>query len=96
MTSIADSETFKKFMMRDMRTNRKNMISQPESKDNRHLFFIDDLNMCKADKFDVKRPHELLRSFFDYNGWYSTKEKSFNKIKHIQFIASVSLREESV
>ena len=56
-----------------------------------HLFFIDDLNMCASDSFGIQGPLELLRSWFDYGGWFDTKDKSFSKMKNIQFCVSVSL-----
>jgi hypothetical protein len=61
MTGTCDAESFKEFMMRDMTTNRKSMVVKPAIKETRHLFFIDDLNMCQPDRFNIIGTHELLR-----------------------------------
>jgi hypothetical protein len=98
MSGTCDAETFKTFMMRDMSTNRKTLVVKPTIKDTKHLFFIDDLNMCDPDKFDVKGTHELLRSWFDHEGWYTNDAdyKGFNKVKNIQFLATVSINEDNM
>jgi hypothetical protein len=51
-----------------------------------YIFYIDDLMMPKTDEYGVKSANELMRHWFDYNGWYDHKTLEHSKIEDIQFI----------
>jgi hypothetical protein len=51
--------------------------------------------MCPSDEWGIKGPHELLRFWFDYQGWFDIKTRDFNKVKNLQMCATVSLADAS-
>lgn len=53
------------------------------------VIFCDDLNMPKPDQYGVQAPSELLRQYFDYNGWYDLHDHSFRRLVDIQFLAAM-------
>jgi dynein heavy chain len=55
------------------------------------VIFIDDLNMPKKDISGSSQPAlELLRQWFDYDGWYDRQNrKLFKYILDVQFIAAM-------
>jgi hypothetical protein len=57
--------------MRGLKKNKKHNVYKPGEAGKYNLLFIDDLNMCKPDKYGIKPPHELLRHWFDYGGIYN-------------------------
>jgi hypothetical protein len=80
MTGNSDVESFKNVLCKNM-VRTKGSAGKPQGirpLDNQiQLFFIEDMNMCHSDEWDVKIPHELLRTYFDYSGWYEMKERQF-------------------
>ena len=83
------------FVEKDLIKTRKSNTMRPK-KNEHHLIFIDDLNMCRADQWEIKGPHELMRQWLDYEGWYDIRDKTFMKVKNIRFCGNVSLPDESV
>lgn len=70
-------------------TKRSNNKMIPDGK--KSVIFIDDLNMPKKDAQGSSQPAlELLRQWFDYNGWYDRQNrKLFKFILDIQFVAAM-------
>lgn len=52
--------------------------------------FIDDLNMPQPDMYGFQPPLEVLREFFDYRGFYETKDLQWQNIANISLIAAYS------
>jgi len=53
------------------------------------VIFIDDLNMPKKEQ-GTQPALELIRQWFDYNGWYDrVQRKLFKKIMDVQFVAAM-------
>lgn len=52
--------------------------------------FIDDLNMPQPDMYGSQPPLEVLREFFDYRGFYETKDLQWQNIADISLIAAYS------
>jgi len=55
------------------------------------IVFIDDLNMPKKEIFGAQPVLELLRQWFDHNGWYDMVEKEFKKVIDIFFMFAMGL-----
>jgi dynein heavy chain len=95
MTGECSASTLKSFVERKLIRMRKQQIMRPKGT-SIHLFFVDDLNMCRADKWNIKSTHELMRQWFDHEGWYDLRYHEFTKVKNVQFCANVSLPDESL
>ena len=96
ITGNCTPDDLKEVLSRGMVLSKQTGVYKPAARGSTNLFFIDDLNMCKADEFDIKCPLELLRQWMDYQGWYDNRDKNFVKIKNLQFCASVSLPEDGI
>lgn len=70
----------------------KNLIRPLEDK--HQIFFFDDLNMARKDKWKISSACELLRQFFDYGGWYNLEKIYFKKVKDVNFVMSISSRSQ--
>ena len=57
------------------------------------IFLIDDINMGHRDRWQHHSTLELMRQWFDYNGWYATSKATFSKIRDISFCATLTLRQ---
>jgi len=55
------------------------------------LIHIDDLNMPKKEQFGAQPALELLRQWFNYEGWYDMHEFEFKNIVDIFFLSSMGL-----
>jgi len=79
-----DAKKAKNFF--DSRLDRrfKNIYGPPL--ENFCIFYIDDLMMPLNDEYGVKSANELIRQWFDYNGWYDQRTFEYNKIEDIQFV----------
>ena len=58
------------------------------------VFLFDDISMASKDKWGHISQNELLRQWLCYQGWYQTKSSAFRKVKDINIVATVSLRNE--
>ena len=58
------------------------------------VFMFDDLNMAYKDKWGHISSNELIRQWMNYSGWYQIKSCTFRRIKEINIVATVSLRNE--
>ena len=43
------------------------------------VFFLDDLNMPRKDRFGSQPPLELIRQYLDYEGWFDRNNLSLFK-----------------
>lgn len=69
-----------------IRRTKNKMI--PDGK--KAIFFIDDLNMPKKDRFGTQPPLELIRQWMDYEGWYDRGVRElFKYVMDIQFITAM-------
>lgn len=94
VTGNCKTEELQEVLERGMQFSKSSKTYRPTPRNLTNLFFIDDLNMCPSDEFDIKSPLELLRSWFDYGGWFDIKEKTFKKMRNIQFCTTVSLSDD--
>ena len=61
-------ETFVKFMESNLEVKRKGSIGAEFGK--KVIFFIDDIAMCRKDRFGEQHVLEVLRQYFDHHQWY--------------------------
>jgi dynein heavy chain len=54
----------------------------------RFILFIDDLNMPMKEEYGAQPPIEILRQWFDSEGWYDRKELTFRKLIDFIFVAA--------
>ena len=67
-------------------------VMQPEE-EKHQVFFIDDIHMSRKDHWGDQSANELLRQHFDFGGWYNLEKIFFKKIKEINFVATISTRQ---
>ena len=58
------------------------------------VFMIDDMNLSRRDKWGHTSHNELIRQFLNHGGWYQNKSLSYRRVKDINFVSVVSLRNE--
>ena len=63
------------------------MFGPPAGK--RYVIHVDDLNMPKQEEYGAQPPIEILRQWFDQDGWFDRKELTFRRIVDITFVASM-------
>lgn len=66
-----DSKKAQSFFDSKLEKRRKNVYAPPFG--DHFIFYIDDLAMTATDEYGVKPANELIRQWFDYNGWYDHK-----------------------
>ena len=85
-----------KFMQEVIESNfekRNNRLYPPSNK--KALCFVDDLNLPKKDSFNNQTTNEMVRQFFELEGWYDTEKLGFTNIKHMLMIASIGISGEN-
>lgn len=55
------------------------------------LVFVDDLNMPKKEIFGAQPVLELLRQWYDHNGWYDMQEFEYKFVIDIFFMSAMGL-----
>ena len=66
---------------------RKGVYGPPAGK--KFVAFIDDLNMPKREEYFAQPPIELIRQWFDYQGWYDRKTLTFKKLVDFIMVAAM-------
>lgn len=69
------------------------VMAPPEER--HQVFFIDDIHMAQKDRWGDSNANELIRQHLDYNGWYNTDKIYFKKVNEINFVASMSTRQQN-
>lgn len=70
-----------------MEKRRKGVFGPPAGK--KFIVYVDDLNMPKRETYFAQPPLELVRQWFDQEGWYDRKALVFRSIVDIQVVASM-------
>ena len=83
-----DSKKAQNFFDSRLDRRRKNVYGPPFGIN--YIFYIDDLMMPATDDYGVKSANELIRQWFDYNGWYDHRTLEHSKIEDIQFIGCIT------
>jgi dynein heavy chain len=83
-----DADKAQNFIDSRVEKRRRGVYGPPLS--SRYVFFIDDLMMPFKDRFGTQSANELIRQWFDFNGWYDTKNLEFKRIDDIQFISCIT------
>lgn len=55
----------------------------------RYTIFVDDLNMPKREEYGAQPPIEILRQWYDQQGWYDRKSYQFTTILDITFVGAM-------
>ena len=66
---------------------RKGCLSSAEG--TRCVVFIDDMHMVKHSLSGEQPPNELIRSVFDYGGWYNDRFE-FQTLENVNFVSAVT------
>eukprot|EP00854_Cymbomonas_tetramitiformis_P001348 gene1348-1949_t len=54
----------------------------------RMIIMVDDLNMPQKETYGAQPPIELLRQYFDHNGWYD-RDNTFRTMLDVQFVVAM-------
>eukprot|EP00731_Ephydatia_muelleri_P001617 Em0001g1617a len=65
---------------------RKTILGAPAGK--HVVFFVDDLNMPKLDRYGAQPPVELLRQYQDFGGFYDREKLFWKEIKDVTICAA--------
>ena len=52
------------------------------------ILFVDDVNMPQKEEYGAQPPIEILRQWFDSDGWYDRKELSFRRLIDFIFVTA--------
>lgn len=80
-SNSANADKAQSFIDSRLEKRRKGIYGPPLSQ--KYVFFIDDLMMPFKDRFGTQSANELIRQWFDFNGWYDTKTLDFKRIDDI-------------
>jgi len=69
---------------------RKLGVLGPEN-NKKALILVDDFNMPKKEMYGAQPALELIRQWFDHNGWYDMAEFEFKQVVDIFFLAAMGL-----
>ena len=61
ITGNCSPDDLKDVLSRGLQLSKQTGVYKPANRGATNLYFIDDLNMCKADEFEIKCPLELMR-----------------------------------
>lgn len=79
----------------EMRLERRRKGVYGPSQDFKFIFFVDDLMMPQQDPYGQHLSNELMRQWFDYQGWYDLRTLEFKKVEDIQFLCAITLRDST-
>ena len=54
----------------------------------RFILFVDDVNMPQKEEYGAQPPIEILRQWFDSDGWYDRKELTFRRLIDFIFVVA--------
>ena len=75
--------------MIDARLMRRRLKTWAPQYQKHLIIFVDDLNMPARDKYGAQPPIELLRQYFDHNGWYDRAAHQMRYIIDCNIIAAM-------
>ena len=87
LSSCSKPNDISSFIMQHMHKYQGKFGPLPNQK---LVFAIDNINSPKPEVYGAQPPLELLRQFFDYGGWYNTKNITFNLIVRTTIISTMS------
>ena len=58
------------------------------------VYYIDDIHMAHTDKWGDQASNELIRQQLDFGGWFHLDKIFFKKVKDVNFVASMSTRQQ--
>ena len=87
LSSCSKPNDISSFMMQHMHKYQGKFGPLPNQK---LVFAIDNIISPKPEVYGAQTPLELLRQFFDYGGWYNTKNITFNLIVRTTIISTMS------
>mmetsp|Transcript_7301 Transcript_7301/g.6483 ORF Transcript_7301/g.6483 Transcript_7301/m.6483 type:complete len:122 (-) Transcript_7301:39-404(-) len=82
-------------LKQDRDTNFKYMVPTNFSKeetevDKKLVIYVEDLHLPMKDQFGHQQASEVLRDYFNFGGWYTSKTKRFRPVYDLLFIAVLS------
>jgi dynein heavy chain len=83
-----NAEKAQYFIDSKLERRRKGVYGPPFGK--RFLIFIDDLMMPAKDEYGVQSANELIRQWFDFNGWYDHRSLELKRVEDIQFLSCMT------
>ncbi|TYZ61500.1 hypothetical protein PybrP1_006824 [[Pythium] brassicae (nom. inval.)] len=75
------------FIDSKMEKRRKGVFGPAAGK--KFVIYVDDLNMPKQEEYFAQPPIEILRQWFDQNGWYDRKLLQFRTIIDVVFVCAM-------